>query len=81
MARYKLVDRSPRLLPVDLEAQLIPGSFEHALDYLIDTEIDMSGMEKRYINDGTGAPAYDPALMLKNRAGSLQPRDCFEPFD
>ena len=65
MPRYKLVDRSPRLLPVVLESQLMPGSFEHALDYLIDAEIDLSGIAKRYINDATGAPAYNPAVMLK----------------
>jgi transposase len=65
MARYKLVDRSPRFLPIVLESQLLPGSFEHALDYLIDTEIDLSGVAQRYVNDETGAPAYDPAVMLK----------------
>ena len=65
MARYKVVDRSPRLLPIILESQLMPGSFEHALDYLIDTEIDLSELERRYINEETGAPAYDPAVMLK----------------
>lgn len=65
MARYKLVDRSPRFLPIVLESQLLPGSFEHALDYLIDTEIDLSGVARRYVNDETGAPAYDPAVMLK----------------
>ena len=65
MARYKLVDRSPRFLPIVLEAQLIPGSFEHALDVLIDTEVDLFGIAKRYVNDETGAPAYDPAVMLK----------------
>ena len=65
MARYKVVDRSPRLLPVALDVQLMPGSFEHALDYLIDTEIDVSGIARRYVNDETGAPAYDPAMMLK----------------
>jgi len=65
MARYKLVDRSPQFLPIVLEAQLIPGSFEHALDILIDTEIDLSRIARRYINDETGAPAYDPAVMLK----------------
>ena len=65
MARYKLVDRSPRFLPIVLEAQLMPGSFEHAIDILVDTEIDLSAIEKRYINDETGAPAYDPAVMLK----------------
>ena len=65
MARYKVVDRSPRFLPIVLEAQLIAGSFEYALDYLIDHEIDLSGVAQRYRNDETGAPAYDPAVMLK----------------
>ena len=65
MARYKLVDRSPRFLPIVLESQLIAGSFEHALDVLIDTEIDLSRLAARFCNDETGAPAYDPAVMLK----------------
>jgi transposase len=65
MARYKIVDRSPRFLPIVLEAQLMPGSFEHALDYLIDHEVDLSGIAKRHMNDETGAPAYDPAVLLK----------------
>ena len=65
MARYKLVDRSPRFLPIVLEAQLMTGSFEYALDYLIDNEVDLSGVAARYCNDETGAPAYDPAVMLK----------------
>src|ERR1035441_6906142 len=65
MARFKLVDRSPRFLPIVLESQLIPGSFEHTLDMLVDTEIDLSGLAKRFCNDETGAPAYDPAVMLK----------------
>jgi transposase len=65
MARYKVVDRSPKFLPVVLDAQIQPGSFEYALDYLIDHEIDLSRLDERYINDETGAPAYDPAVMLK----------------
>lgn len=65
MAHFKLVDRSPRFLPIVLESQLIPGSFEHALDILVDTEIDLSRLALRFRNDETGAPAYDPAVMLK----------------
>jgi transposase len=65
MARYKVVDRSPRFLPIVLEAQLTPGSFEHALDVLVDTEIDLAPLAARFSNDATGAPAYDPAVMLK----------------
>ena len=33
MARYKHIDTSPRLLPVDLARQLLPGTFEHALNF------------------------------------------------
>lgn len=66
MARFKEIDRSPRFLPVVLEAQIQPGSFEHALDYLVDHELDLAGLAARYRNDETGAPAYDPAVMLKN---------------
>lgn len=65
MARYKLVDRSPRFLPIVLESQLVPGSFEHALDVLIDTDIDLTRLGARFRNDETGALAYDPAVMLK----------------
>lgn len=58
MARYKHIDTSPRFLAVDLERQLLPGTFEHALNYLIDHEVDLSGFDTRYKNDLTGAAAY-----------------------
>jgi hypothetical protein len=35
MAQYKPVDMSPRLLPVDLEAQRVPGTFAHGLHHPI----------------------------------------------
>jgi transposase len=65
MARYKIVDRSPRFLPVILEAQLMSGSFEYALDYLIDHQLDLSALDHRYRNDATGSTAYDPRVLLK----------------
>lgn len=65
MARYKVVDTSPRFLAVDLERQLQPGTFEHALNWLLDHELDVSGFDKRYGNDHTGATAYSPAMLLK----------------
>lgn len=65
MPRFKEVDRSPRLLPIVLEAQLQPGSFEYALDYLVDHELDLTPLRSRFCNDDTGAPAYHPAVMLK----------------
>lgn len=65
MARYKRIDTSPRLLVVDLSQQLLPGTFEHALNYLLDHEIDLSGLDARFCNDEVGAPAYPPAMLLK----------------
>ena len=44
MARYKQIDRNPRLLPVALSEQIQPGSFEFALDHLIDHELDLSAL-------------------------------------
>ena len=65
MARYKHIDTSPRFLAVDLERQLLPGTFEHALHWLIDHEIDLTGFDARYRNDLTGAAAYPPGMLLK----------------
>ncbi len=42
MVRYKAIDSSPRFLAVDLEKQLLPGSFEHAVHHLLDHEFDLS---------------------------------------
>ena len=65
MARYKHIDTRPRFLAVDLSKQLLPGSFEHALNHLIDHKLDLSSFDSRYKNDETGATAYPPAILLK----------------
>jgi transposase len=65
MARYKRIDTSPKFLPVVLSEQLLPGTFEHALNHLLDHEVDLSGLDGRFRNDATGAPAYPPAILLK----------------
>ena len=65
MARYKHIDTSPRFLAVDLERQLLPGTFEFALNHLLDHEIDLTGLDAKYSNDDTGAAAYPPAMLLK----------------
>ena len=65
MARYKHIDTRPRFLAVDLQRQLLPGTLEHALNYLLDHEIDLSGFDARFCKDVTGAAAYPPAMLLK----------------
>jgi transposase len=65
MARYKHIDTSPRFIPVDLERQLVPGTFAYALSYLIDHRLDFSAFDRRYRNDDRGATAYPPRTLLK----------------
>jgi transposase len=66
MARYKPYDyRQTKMLPVRFEEQILPGTFEYTLSRLIDESIDLTVFEARYRNDDGGAPAYDPAVLLK----------------
>jgi transposase len=65
MPRFKVVDYSPRFLPVDLSRQLLPGTFEFALHHLLEHELDLSEIESRYCNDEVGASAYEPRILLK----------------
>lgn len=64
MARYKHIDTGPRLVPVDLAAQLLPGTFEHAAYHLLQHAVDLARFDARFRNDDTGAPAYPPAMLL-----------------
>jgi len=51
MARFKHTDKSQGMfLTVNLGEQLLPGTFEWTLDYLID-RTDLSLFEQNYHND------------------------------
>jgi transposase len=66
MAKYKKYSYDQaRFIPIHFDKQILPGTFEYSLSYLIDNEIDLSLFDSRYNNDETGAPAYDPAILLK----------------
>ena len=66
MARYKPRDAHlSKLLPVKFSEQILPGSFEYALNGLIDHQIDLSVFDGRFRNDDNGATAYDPGVLLK----------------
>ena len=82
MAKYKDYDYSQgKFIPLSFDKQILPGTFEHTLHYLIDNEIDLSVFDLRYKNDETGAPAYDPRILLKivlyaySKGHHLQPED------
>ncbi|MGH8167558.1 MAG: IS1182 family transposase [Woeseiaceae bacterium] len=66
MARYKnYCYEQGKMIPVSFREQILPGTFEYTLSYLIDHELDLSVFDERYCNDETGRPAYAPALLLK----------------
>lgn len=44
---------------------ILPGTFEHAIDYIVENRINTSSLEARYRNDKTGASAYSPKILLK----------------
>lgn len=66
MARYKDYNYDQcKLLPINFAEQILPGSFEYTVNYLVDNELDLPVFDARYCNDETGCPAYDPAFLLK----------------
>ena len=65
MANYRGNDRQDLMIPVCLSEQLIAGTIEHAIDWIIDHEVDTAGFDAGYSNEETGRPAYDPKALLK----------------
>ena len=66
MARYKPHDlNQDKFIPVSFRDQILPGSFEYALNEIVDQHIDLAPFAARYTNDETGRLAYDPAVLLK----------------
>ncbi|MCP3930457.1 MAG: IS1182 family transposase [Bacteroidetes bacterium] len=66
MAKYKKYSYAQGVfLPIFFDNQILPGTFEYSLNHLIDNEVDLTVFDKRYNNDKTGAPAYDPRILLK----------------
>ena len=53
------------MIPVSFERQILPGSFEYSLAWLVDHELDLAQLDARYRNDDGGRPAYDPRVLLK----------------
>ncbi len=66
MPKFKSYDyNQSAMVVINFEEQLQPGTFEHAIHYLIDNKLDLSIYYPNYCNDDGGRPAYDPAIFLK----------------
>ncbi|MES0490040.1 MAG: transposase, partial [Leptospirales bacterium] len=66
MAKYKNSDRSQmEFKMIDFSQQLVEGTIEHTIDYLIEHKVDLLAFDSHFQNDRTGATAYHPKVMLK----------------
>ncbi len=52
------------MIVINFHDQLQPGTFEHAIHYLIQHKLDLSIFYPKVKNDKTARPAYDPAILL-----------------
>lgn len=66
MPRYKHSEYDQSLLlPVTFSEQIMPGTIEYTINYLVEEKIDIAPLEERFCNEENGAPAYDPKILLK----------------
>jgi transposase len=66
MAKYKSYEYGQTVLvPVSLAEQLQPGTLEHTIHYVVEERLDLSEFDAQRHNDETGAPGYDPRVLLK----------------
>ena len=66
MARYKPYDlNQAKMIPLSYADQVVEGSFEHALNEIVEEHLDLTVFDERYSNDQTGRPVYDPRVLLK----------------
>lgn len=54
-----------KMVVINYSDQLQPGTFEFAINHIIDHKLDLTIFYPRYQNDEGGRPAYDPAILLK----------------
>jgi hypothetical protein len=52
-------------ITVQLSEQLVPGTYEHTLNNLVDKKLDLRIFDRQYNNDATGATAIEPRILLK----------------
>ena len=65
MPNYRGNEKQDLMIPVCLDDQLVPGTIEHAINWIVDREVDTSVFDAAYHNDHGGRSAYDPAALVK----------------
>lgn len=57
--------KQSKMVVINYADQLEPGTFEFAINHLIDHKLDLAVFRARYANEDGGRPAYDPSILLK----------------
>jgi len=57
--------KQSKMVVINYADQLQAGTFEFAINHIIDHKLDLTIFHPRYQNDDGGRPAYDPAILLK----------------
>ena len=65
MARYKSYSHDKITKEIAFEEKILPGTIEYTINEMVEHAIDTSCFATHYKNDITGAPAYDPKVLLK----------------
>lgn len=63
MPSFRPAERNLKCIAVDFAAQIVPGTSEHAVNELVEQELDISPFIETYRNDASGAPAYHPLIL------------------
>lgn len=66
MAKYKPSSQEQGvMIPIDFTQQIQEGTLECTINWLVDNRVDLEQFNNKYKNNETGAPAYDPRVLLK----------------
>lgn len=66
MAKHQHYDYKQSVFePIFLEDQLVPGTLEYAIHYIVEERLNMSIFDRRYNNDAAGRKSINPKLLLK----------------
>ena len=65
MPRFKPYSyEQTKMIPLSFDRQILPGTFEYTISKTVNT-LDLTLFHRRFKNDDNGAPAFDPAILLK----------------
>ncbi len=54
-----------QLIRLSFREWILPGSFEYAPSHVIDHELDLSIVDRRYGTEDAGRPAHDPGRLRR----------------